>query len=196
MKIHRCEQGSDEWYDVKSGKVSASHFADVMNKKSGRETYMMRLLAERLGGIREDTYYSEDMKRGIKLEPEAREHYEWIMDKDVEQVGFVEMTDDVGCSPDGLVEADGLLEIKCPKLTTHLGYILRGVLPSVYRYQVHGQIWVCEGRKWCDFMSYCPEYKKQPMFCVRVERDEALLALLSAGTATFVTELKEMENKL
>jgi putative phage-type endonuclease len=196
MEILHCEQQSEEWYQARLGKVTASHFKDVMNKKSGRETYMMRLLAERVTGVREESYSNKYMEDGIELEPEAREHYQWVTDNDVVQVGFVETTNDVGCSPDGLVgNGDGLLEIKCPKLTTHLGYIIRGVLPATYKPQVQGQLWVCK-RKWCDFVSYCPDYEKQPMFCVRVERDEAYLSQLSAAVATFVTELQEMEKKL
>jgi putative phage-type endonuclease len=195
MKIIDCEQQSEEWFQTRLGKVTASHFKDVMNKKSGRETYMMRLLAERVTGIREESYSNRYMEDGIELEPEAREHYEWIADTEVGQVGFVEKTEHVGCSPDGLIGADGMLEIKCPKVTTHLGYIVRGVLPATYKAQVQGQLWVCE-RQWCDFISYAPEYEKQPMFCVRAERDETFLSLLSVAVATFVTELEEMEKKL
>ena len=50
MKIHNCEQGSEEWFAVKCGKVSASHFGDVLNKKTGRRTYMLKVLAERMSG--------------------------------------------------------------------------------------------------------------------------------------------------
>jgi putative phage-type endonuclease len=195
MRIIECEQQSDEWFSARLGKVTASHFKDVLNKKSGRETYMMRLLAERITRIREESYSNKYMEDGVELEPEAREHYEWITDNEVEQVGFVEATEDVGCSPDGLIGMDGMLEIKCPKVTTHLGYIIKGVLPASYKAQVQGQLWVCS-RQWCDFVSYAPDYEKQPMFRVRVERDEAYLSLLSAAVATFVTELHELEKKL
>jgi putative phage-type endonuclease len=195
VKIIDCEQQTEEWYQARLGKVTASHFKDVMNKKSGRETYMMRLLAERVTGIREESYSNKYMEDGVELEPEAREHYQWITDNQVTQVGYVQKTDDVGCSPDGFVYQGGLLEIKCPKVTTHLGYIIKGVLPATYKAQVQGQLWVCE-RQWCDFVSYAPDYEKQPMFCVRVERDEAYQTLLSAAVATFVTELQEMEKKL
>lgn len=196
MKVYDCEQGTEEWFAARLGFVTASHFKDVLNKKSGRETYMLRLLGERVTGIREESYSNKYMEDGTELEPEAREHFEWIMNTTVEQVGFVEKSDDVGCSPDGLIEGgEGLLEIKCPKLTTHLKYIIKGVLPATYKAQVQGQLWVCE-RQWCVFMSYCPDYEKEPMWTIRVERDEAYLTLLSAAMATFVTELKEMENQL
>jgi len=195
MIVHDCEQRSEEWFELRRGKVTASHFADVINKKSGRETYMMRLLAERVTGITQDTYQNEYMKDGTEREPEARSEYAWLKGVTVKQVGFVQNSEDVGCSPDGLVGNDGLIEIKCPKLTTHLSYILKGVLPTTYRAQVQGQMWVCE-RQWCDFISYHEDYKKQPLFIVRVDRDEAYLKTLAAATATFIQELTEMEGKL
>lgn len=199
MKIIDCEQQSEEWFAARLGKVTASHFKDVMAKGRGggtsltREDYLWELITQRVGGIREEGYKSKWMEEGTEKEPEAREWYEFITDNCVEQVGFVEKTEDVGCSPDGLIGKDGLLEIKCPKLKTHFKKL--GIFPSEYKPQVQGQLWVCE-RKWCDFVSYHPGYQKQPMSIVRVERDEAYLTLLSAAVATFVTELQEMEKKL
>jgi len=195
MKIIDCEQRSTEWYQVRMGKVTASHFNDVMNKKSGRETYMMRVLAERLTGIREETYQNQDMLNGIELEPEAREFYEWVTNTPVCQVGFVELDTDVGCSPDGLVMDDGLIEIKCPRVTTHISYILKDSLPSTYKWQVQGQLMICK-RQWTDFVSFCPEYLKQPMWVKRVESDPALQTQLAGGIADFVTELIHKEKLL
>jgi len=200
MRIIQCVQGSEEWFAARLNKVTASHFADVMAKGRGgassktREQYMMKLLAERVSGRREESYQNKWMEEGAEKEPDARDWYEWLYNE-VEQVGFVEMTDDVGCSPDGLVGDDGMLEIKCPKLTTHLDYILKGVLPSTYKPQVQGQLWVCE-RQWCDFASYHPDYDEHPLFVVRVERDDTYISLLSAAVATFLTDLTELEKRL
>lgn len=201
MEIIDCEQHSDEWFAVRCGKVTASHFAEVMAKGRGggasktREKYMMQLLAERVSGRPEESYQNKWMEEGTEKEPDARFLYEWITDKKVEQVGFVQATDDVGCSPDGLIDSDGQIELKCPKLTTHIGYILKDTLPSEYKPQVQGQLWVCE-RKWCDFVSYHPDYKKQQLFIHRVERDDAYIELLAAATATFLTELEELQKRL
>jgi len=197
MKIIDCEQRSDEWYQVRAGRVTASHFNDVMNKKSGRETYMMRLLAERLTGSREETYQSQDMLNGIELEPEAREFYEWVTGTTVCQVGFMEMDKDVGCSPDGLIGEDGLIEIKCPRVTTHIRYILGELKPTetTYKWQVQGQLMICK-RKWTDFVSFCPQYLKQPVWIKRVEPDTALQTQLAGGIADFVTELTQKEKLL
>ena len=196
MQVHNCDQGTEEWFDLRLGKVTASHFKDVLNKKSGRETYMLRLATERAFGVREETYQNRFMEEGTEKEPDAREFYALTNWVDVEQVGFVEKTEDVGCSPDGLVGDDGLIEIKCPKLTTHYKYIKKGVLPAEYKPQVQGQMWVCE-TQWCDFISYHPDAvtvdgEDQRLFIVRVERDEVYLATLSAAVATFVEELHKL----
>lgn len=196
MKVHNCEQCTDEWFDLRLGKVTASHFKDVLNKKSGRDTYMMRLATERDFGVREETYQNKYMEDGTEKEPDAREMYEWIYGVDVEQVGFIEKTEDVGCSPDGLVGTDGTIEIKCPKLTTHNKYIKKGVLPAEHKAQVQGQLWVCE-RQWCDFISYHPEAvtvddEDKRLLVIRVERDDTYLTILSAAVATFVEELHKL----
>jgi len=202
MKVHDCEQGTEAWHEIRLGRVTASHFKDVLNKKSGRETYMERLATERRFGERQDVYQNKAMAEGTAKEPDARDWYACTQWVDVEQVGFVEKTDDVGCSPDGLVGTDGMIEIKCPYLSTHnryeRKYFKRGILVPEYKAQVQGQLWVCE-RQWCDFISYHPDAvtvdgEDVRLLVVRVERDEAYLTILSAAVATFVTELKEMEN--
>ena len=191
-----CEQLSDEWYAARLGKVTASHFGDVLAGKetSRRKTYMLRLLAERMTGQKQDGYSDKNMEWGIETEPQARDYYEWVMDEKVEQVGIC-FADEVGASPDGLVGDKGLLEIKCPLTTTHLSYIIKNVLPATYKPQVQGQLLIT-GREWTDFISYDPRYLKQPMWQIRVERDEAYLTKLSAALAVFTTEISEMERKL
>jgi len=195
MKIHNCQQRSDEWHDLRLGRITASHFADVLNKKTGRETYMWDLIRERRKRERKDSYESEDMRIGTLREPEARDYYQFITDDEVVEVGFVELSKDVGCSPDGLVGKDGLLELKCPKLTTHWRRIIKNVLPSEYKPQVQGQIWVCE-KQWCDFASFNPEHLEQPMWIIRVERDHEYIERLSAACATFIVDMETLERKL
>ena len=206
MKIHNCEQRSEEWYQARLGKVTASHFSAVMAKGRGgaasktRLDYMKTLANERLTGKRDPdgTYTNRAMENGTLREPDARDWYEWITGKDVVEVGFVELNDEVGCSPDGLVDIDGLLEIKCPAYKTHMDYRRDGVFPSEYRPQVQGQMWVC-GRQWCDFVSYYPDLfvngEDLRLWILRVKRDDSYIEQLAAATAVFLTELKELEGK-
>ncbi|MCH7516699.1 MAG: YqaJ viral recombinase family protein, partial [Bacteroidetes bacterium] len=131
-------QGSDEWWDAKLGFVSASHFHEVLNKKTGRLLYMRKLAAERLTGLREESYTNKTIENGSETEQEARRYYEIANDCEVEQVGFVTRDDDIGGSPDGLVGKDGLLEIKCVLSSTHIETILSGKMPALHIPQVQG----------------------------------------------------------
>lgn len=194
MKVFNCEQQSEEWFAIKLGKVSASRFSEVLNKKTGRRTYMLKLLAERLSGETAPSYSNKAMDFGAEYEPRARAYYEALYGK-IEQVGFVELNEDVGCSPDGLVGENGLIEIKCPYPSTHLSYIDKNVLPAVYKPQVQGQLWVT-GRKWCDFVSYNPKIKARPFWKIRIFRDEDYIKELKICTTMFVIEMKEMIEKL
>ncbi len=201
MIIHDCIQGTDEWFAVRMGKVTASCFADATSTGRGsspsktRKTYMMKLIAERMTGLPQDSYSNDAMQAGTDMEPYAREYYELINDVPVKQVGFVERDENIGCSPDGLVGEDGMLEIKCPFSSTHIRYLLDGGLPATYRKQVQGQLWVCE-REWCDFVSYDPRVARRPYFCERVYRDDDFIKELHIKIIMFVNELKDMMEQL
>lgn len=194
-EIIYCEQLSEEWYQIRLGLVTASHFSDVLNKGSGRKTYGMRLLAERMTGLPQNGYSNANMEWGIETEPAAREYYEALHKVEVEQVGFVKMDDNVGCSPDGLVGEDGTIEIKCPLPSTHLDYIIKNKLPSQYVPQVQGQLWVC-GRQWCDFISFDPRVTDRPYWSIRVERDDAYIETLKQAVEQFVFELRTLVEKI
>jgi len=197
MIIHNCEQGTDEWLKVRLGKLTASNFSDVMAKGTGktRKDYMIKLATERLTGLPEESYTNSSMQWGIEHEAEARAYYESLYGRTVEQVGFVEMNEFVGCSPDGLVGEDGLIEIKCPKSSTHVANILDNRMQTCYTAQVQGQLWVSE-RKWCDWISFDPRVTSNPFFMVRVERDDKYIRVLQEETEQFIKELQEIIEKL
>lgn len=195
MKIVDCIQGTEEWFEARLGFVTASNFDKVLNKKTGRGLYMRKVAAERLTGLREESYKNEIMEAGSETEQEARHYYEIANDCDVKQVGFVMRDDSVGGSPDGLISKDGLLEIKCPLSSTHIEIIMSGKMPTVHIPQVQGLLWVTE-RKWCDFVSYDSRVLSQPMFTVRVERDVEYFKKLAGEVGVFVSELKAMIDKI
>lgn len=149
---------------------------------------MLKLAAERLTGLTEPTYTNSYMEDGKELEAEAREAYETITDTVVEQVGFIEYNEDIGASPDGLIKLDGGTEIKCPKATTHIKYLLEDRLPPEYLWQVQGNLFV-SGRGWWDFVSYCRGF---PLFIKRVNRDESCINTLKHELDIFVEELKDL----
>jgi len=195
----KVEQGTDEWRALRLGHVTASNVADVMAKgKSGeavtRKKYKTKLLAERLTGGSQDFYTNAAMEWGTEQEPFARMAYEVANDVLVDKTGFWphETIKWVGVSPDGLVDSDGLVEIKCPNTTTHLDYILDDKVPTEYYKQIQCQLWVT-GRSWCDFISFDPRLpQRNQLFVKRCFRDEALMAEMEAEILAFLAEIEEM----
>ena len=166
MILHNIEQGSEAWFLARCGKVTGTRFASLMMGEStkGYKDLVIDLACEIITGKMEETYTNAAMERGIETEPLARMEYEQLFDTNVKQVGFItpdegeKYHDWIGISPDGLLPDEGILEIKCPLMKTHLGYIEDNKLPSEYRYQVQGQLFVT-GFKYCHFMSFVERMK-------------------------------------
>lgn len=212
MKIVDCVQGGAEWLQARAKRVTASEVSDAISflKRKGkdgreagdssaaREAYKAALVAEILTGCASESYVSREMLDGVEREPYARAAYESRMGVMVDTLGFVvhPNIDRSGASPDGLVGDDGLIEIKCPKLETHLKYIFAGVLPADYEPQVMWQM-ACTGRLWCDFVSFDARLPpRHQLFVKRVYRDEQRIADMEAGVLQFLAEVDEMVNKL
>ena len=200
MKIHAVEQGTPEWFRLRLGKPSASRFKDVVTPKgkpsASADKYLNELLAEKLAMKRFDSFDTFHMKRGRELEPQAASVFEFQSDKVCREVGFV--TDDaeeIGCSPDRLVDGVGL-EIKCPMHTTHVGYLREyaatGKMPSEYYAQVQGTMWIMD-LEWYYFMSYHPDL---PNLIMRVERDEEFIAGLSVAIEKLLEDLESNYEKI
>jgi putative phage-type endonuclease len=189
-------QGSDEWKALRLGKVTASRVADVVAKtKSGysasRANYAAQLIAERLTGTVAESYTNAAMQHGTETEPEARDAYCFYQGVTVEEVGFVPhpKIDQAGASPDGLVVADGLVEIKCPNTATHLETLLGQAVPGKYETQMQFQM-ACTGRQWCDFVSYDPRMpENMRLFIKRLPRDDKRISELEDEVAGFLLEM-------
>lgn len=196
MKIINCEQGSQEWFQSRAGVPSASNFDMIVTSKGEpskqAQKYMYRLAGERITGMPEETYQNAAMARGVEMEAEARAYYELTTGQTVEQVGFCVHDNGFGCSPDGLVGEDGLIEIKCPSIAVHVGYLLDNKVPTDYFQQTQGQLLVT-GRKWLDFVSYYPCMKP---LVVRVDRDEVFISKLESELKKFVKQLEEVVERI
>ena len=196
-------QRTDEWYACRLGKVTASRVADIMARtKSGpsasRKNYMAELVCERLTGSKADGFTSSAMAWGIDHEEAARKAYEVLTFTDVIQVGFVNhpTIEMAGCSPDGLVEIEGLVEIKCPSTAKHIETLLSREADKQYYAQMQMQM-ACTGRKWCDFVSFDPRLPADlQLFVCRVPRDDAFIAEMEKEITTFLAELDETVEKL
>jgi len=201
--IEMMDQGSEEWFTIRIGKVTASRVADVIAKtKTGysasRDNYMAQLICERLTGLKGESFTNAAMQHGTDTEPLARAAYEALQDVLVDEVGFVPhpKIEMAGASPDGLVGDDGLLEIKCPNTATHIETLISKVVPSKYNTQMQFQM-ACTGRKWCDFVSFdnrLPEMFQ--LFVTRVPRDEVFIRLIESEIVQFIAELDDKINKL
>ena len=200
--IWDIEQGSDEWLALRLGKLTASKFADVISKGHGaapsktRETYMYQLAADILTQAPQDSFKSSAMEWGNECEPAARAAYELKHGVDVDECAFIELSDRIGVSPDGLVGLDGLLEIKCPNTTTQIKRVLAGEAPKEYMAQIQGQIWV-SGRDWCDFVSFDPRIDGPAgYFEIRVNRDQEYIDILEGKCQEFIVDLDALLSKL
>lgn len=201
LVVDGAQDGSEEWLALRAGNITGSKVAHMMAKGDGltRDKYRVQLAIERMTGKpTQQTFKSKAMIRGNEDEPLAREYYEFLNDVDVRQVMFVwhPHLDHAGASPDGLVGDDGLLEIKCPNMETHIGYLLAKKVPGKYLIQMQWQM-ACTGRAWCDFMSYCKELPIHlRAWIIRVPRDEAKIAELERMAAQFNTEIEALIKKL
>jgi len=159
---------------------------------------MAELICERLTGMPTEGYTSAAMQHGIDTEPMARSAYESAVGALVVEAGFVphRVIHMSGASPDGLVDDDGLIEIKCPQTATHIDTLLSDAVPSKYIIQMQWQM-ACTGRKWCDFLSYDPRLSENMrLFVKRVPRDDAFIAELEREVMSFLSELEDKLRKL
>lgn len=201
MKIIACGQGSLEWFAARGGIATASEFSTILSKGKekaeavGRRNYRARLVVERLSGRPvAGGYKSKAMEQGTEREPLARAAYEVRTGNIVQTVGFCRHDEiECGASPDGLIDADGALEIKCHELSMHLECLRRPDVPPEYKAQIQGELWNAE-RAWCDFVSFNPDFPEHLQLVVRrVVRDDKYIAQLEFMVRAFMDEVRAEE---
>lgn len=193
MKLHNIEQQSEEWFKVRSGKMSASHAQAISASGKGLESYILEMMAEHYSSAEKEHYSNEHTERGNELENTARGLYELKTETVAEEVGFVEMDEYTGCSPDGLVGTDGLIEIKCPSDKVYFKYLLDGKVDSKYMWQMQMQMLVT-GRGWVDYVVFCPNFNPG-IKITRIERDEAKIEKLKIGLEVGRKMIQDIKKK-
>lgn len=201
--MHSMDQGTAEWFAARLGKATASKVADIVAKtKSGpsasRANYAAQLVAERLTGVPAEGFTNAAMEWGVANEAAARDAYRLHTLNEVTEVGFVDhpTVPMSGASPDGLVGADGLVEIKCPNTATHIATLLGRAVPAKYVHQIQWQL-ACTGRKWCDFVSYDPRLPEgMALFVKRIDRSDDVIAELEAEVTAFLAEVDQTVRQL
>ncbi len=202
--IHDIEQGTEAWLKLRLGKVTASKIADLMARtKTGwgasRENYKAQLVVERLTGCVQDSYCNSAMQWGTLTEPEARQAYSEHMLCNVNEVGFVDhpTIENAGCSPDGLVDEEGLCELKCPESKTHINTLLGQAFADRYVKQALWQLACLPERQWVDLVSYDPRLPdSMRLFVQRVPRDDEHIAEIEREVTAFLAEIDETVARL
>lgn len=200
MIVHDIEQRSPDWYALRAGKPTASAFGDLITPKTMKPSasllpYAAQLANELFTGESDPDGFIGNgwTDRGEMFEENALAWYEFAHDVSVERVGFV--TDDeqtMGCSPDGLVGDDGMIEIKSLKALNHTLALFEfhetGAGPADYRAQTQGQMMIC-GRKWCDLLFF---HDLLPPFVIRQTPDGEYIEKLQAAIQTLLTRRDEI----
>ena len=192
------EQTSPEWFALRAGVITASNFDKIATSKGEpskqAQKYIYQLAGEAILGTKEEGYTNAAMERGIALESEAKGLFELITGHQVRTVGFCFKDEDrkIGCSPDGLIDPDAGVEIKCPILSTHIDYLIHNRLPTIYHNQIQGSMYVTN-RKWWHFLSYYPGIK--PLL-LKIERDDTFIEKLAIELDKQVKNLNETIKKI
>lgn len=200
MITYNDPQGSDEWLAARRGVITGSRFKETRDRlkngdlSSSAKLYAMDVARERFGGLAASTFQNAAMKTGIEQEPFARQAYEAKTGNFVDEAGFI-TTDDgkFGVSVDGLVDHDGIIEIKTMVSSATLFKSVVHCDISEYIDQINGALWLL-GRKWCDLILWAPDLPVGKLTIRRIERDEAAIEKLEADLVSFeriVTQLEE-----
>lgn len=197
---HLHAQGSQAWLDARRGCITGSNFRIAREKlKTGQPSkaaldYARDLARERVGGRAPSKFQTSAMRAGTEQEPLARRAYELRTGYLVDEVGFFATEDGAfGCSPDGLVDEDGVVEIKTMVSSDTLFTAVADGDLSAYRDQCLGYLWLL-GRQWVDLVLWTPDL--QHLAVHRIERDEDAIEALEADLMTFAELVGEYEARL
>lgn len=199
MKIHYMEQQTDEWFEARLGKMTASEAQTIAANGIGLQTYAYKVVVGKITGKSQNSFAgNKHTERGNELEPDARLSYELVRDVTVETVGFIEEDEYLGCSPDGLVGDDGGIEIKCPDDIKYFKMLVgEEKVDEAYIWQCHMSMMIT-GRKWWDLLFYNPNFD-QRMQIFRIEPDymrtEKLLMGIAKGKKLIIELTQKYEQR-
>lgn len=200
MRFIEARQGTPEWYSARTGLCTASCFADAVSvcvKSSGQrkpgdptaaaERYAADLAIEIISGQPHgEPPKAWVLERGHEMEVRARMAYEVRTRAFVTEAGVCVDDNGFGYSTDGLVEDEGLVEIKAPIDSLKILTMWQTGDTSEYDHQMQGGMWIT-GRKWCDFIMFVPDLHAagKDLFVKRVHRDDAFIDAMALQLARF-----------
>lgn len=197
MQIHNFEQHSEEWYAIRCGRFTASKADTIAVSGTGLETLCFNIVAEKLTGRKEETFKSAAMEQGNELEAVARTLFEMKTGYTVEEVGFIEIDDLEGSSPDGLIHIGDELtgvEFKCPQDNTYAKLLFDRKIKPEYYAQMQMQMRHVGARRWF-YCVYNPHFAEE-MVIIEVAKDEAYQEKLGKGLTKGKARVREIYNTI
>jgi putative phage-type endonuclease len=199
MIIHNCDQGSHEWHQIRIGKITGTRLKKMLAKDN--LSLLDELIAEEETGLTDDDdFVSEEMQRGIDLEPLAIQEYSNITGHEVDHPCLIQSSEwpILMMSPDGYIGTTGAVEIKCPKTKTHIKYIRQGKIPNDYKEQIWCYFMVNPDLQWLDFVSYDPRLTKKPIWILHITREQVQEDVNDAlwQLGSFITKLDNYKNEI
>jgi len=207
MTISDFPQGSPEWLKARAGKITASNAWKIIDRTAkglptaDHTNFKFSLVTERLTGEPTITFVNDAMRHGTNTEPEARAFFSELYDVTVEEVGFMTHPefDFLGCSPDGIIGGDTLLEIKCLTTKSHLEMLLSRAPIKDHVLQVQFQMLIT-GTTLAHLLYYDPRLQlelQSKIFSIEADteiqnqlRDSAIALDLEVNT--IINQLKEI----
>lgn len=202
------EQRSQEWFNMRRGKITSSEIHKIMGGRTifdltdTAKTYLLEKVSESLGGFAQSAMGAA-LDWGTDLEPLAIEMYSQIKGYPVEKASFIPVGDYYGGSPDGLVQPDGIIEVKCPyNSANHFKHGLiktpedfKRIAPNYY-YQCISNM-ICAEARWCDFISFDPRVGEEyQTFVFRLELNQSEADYMAKKIETAVEYVKELKEKI
>ena len=199
MIIHNCDQGSHEWHQIRIGKITGTRLKKML--ANDNLSLIDELIAEEETGLTDDDdFVSEEMQRGIDLEPLAIQEYSNITGHEVDHPCLIQSDEwpILMMSPDGYIGTTGAVEIKCPKTKTHIKYIRQGKIPNDYKEQIWCYFMVNPDLQWLDFVSYDPRLTKKPIWILHITREQVQEDVNDAlwQLGSFITKLDNYKNEI
>lgn len=201
--VNVAKQGDAAWLQQRLGKLTGSRMAVAMSfLKNGQESAERRklkfdLVAERLTDCLTSRYVTEAMAWGLATEAEAKEAATQLIGIKIKPCGYFDHPeiDNLGATPDGLLDDDGVLEIKCPTTTTHLSWLLANQVPPEYKSQMICQL-ICTGRRYAQFMSYDPRVPRRPILYKRFAPSQVERDTVTQAAIQFLNEVEELFDRV
>lgn len=179
INYYNIDQGTDEWFELRKGKLTGSNATAIGANGKGLDTYCRNIALE-LIGIAKESYKNKDIERGNELESLAISAYEFETGIKVHKTGFItnNLYKNVGVSPDGLIGIDGGCEVKARNNEKHFS-LISGDEVEIPKNQIQMTLLITE-RKWWDFISFNPNFTK-PLFIKRIYPDLNYFEKLKSG---------------